>query len=215
MACLPIRVSGCSLATWCDPGAGSSTPPWRPHRPDQRTVYFTLGTVFNRESGDLFARVVAGLRELPVNVVVTVGRQLETDVVGPQPKNVKVEPYITQSALLPHCDLVVNHGGSGSVVGSLAHGVPMVVLPLGADQPLNAARCEQLGVGIVLDALKATSRSLAEAARAVLDDPSYRVAAERIRDEITALPGPDATVAPLERLLRKQKTAPRSSVQGV
>jgi UDP:flavonoid glycosyltransferase YjiC (YdhE family) len=197
-----------------DPVARSVTPPWHSHRFDQRTVYFTLGTVFNRESGDLFARVIAGLRKLPVNVVVTVGPHLEANVVGPQPENVHVETYTPQSAVLPHSDLVVSHGGSGTVVGSLAHGVPMVLLPLGADQPLNAARCEQLGVGIVVDAVKATSHAVAEAATTVLDDPTYRVAAERIRGEITALPGPDATVAPLERLLRRRKTAPPPLVQG-
>lgn len=183
-----------------DRAAAGDAPPWAPHRPDWPNLYFTLGTVFNEESGDLFARVLAGLSELPINVVVTVGRDLDTDVVGRQAENVHVERYIPQSAVLPHCDLMVNHGGSGSVIGSLAHGVPMVVLPMGADQPLNAARCEQLGVGIVLDAVRATSDSVAGAVTAVLDDPTYRVAAERIRDEIAALPGPEAAVPLLEGL---------------
>lgn len=181
-----------------DAGERGVTPPWLAHRSDRQTVYFTLGTVFNRESGDLFARVLAGVRQLPINVVVTVGRHLDADVVGPQPENVRVERYIPQSALLPHCDLVINHGGSGSVIGSLAYGLPMVVLPMGADQPLNAARCEQLGVGIVLDAVAATSHSIGEAVTAALDDRRYRIAAERIRDEIAALPGPEAAVPPLE-----------------
>jgi UDP:flavonoid glycosyltransferase YjiC (YdhE family) len=191
-----------------DPAATGVTMPWVPHEADVQTVYFTLGTVFNRESGDLFARVLAGLRELPINVVVTVGRHVDRDVVGPQPENVHVERYIPQSALLPHCDLVVNHGGSGSVIDSLAHGVPLVVLPMGADQPLNAARCVQLGVGMVLDALRATPRSVGEAVTAVLDDRNYRVAAERIRNEIAALPGPDAAVTHLERLTHKKSAPP-------
>ncbi len=176
-------------------------PPWVPRRPDRPNVYFTLGTVFNEESGDLFARVLAGLRELPINVVVTLGRNLDAEVVGRQPENVHVERYIPQSAVLPSCDLMINHGGSGSVIGALAHGVPMVVLPMGADQPLNAARCEQLGVGIVLDAFRATPDSVADAVTTALDDPAYRVAAERIRDEVAELPGPEATVPLLEGLL--------------
>jgi UDP:flavonoid glycosyltransferase YjiC (YdhE family) len=191
-----------------DPAGTGVTRPWLPNRSDAPTVYFTLGTVFNRESGDLFARVLAGLRELPIDVVVTVGRHLDPDVVGPQPANVHVERYIPQSAVLPHCDLVVNHGGSGSVIGSLAHGVPMVVLPMGADQPLNAARCEQLHVGIVLDAIRATPRSVGDAVTAVLDDRNYRVAAERIRDEIAALPGPNAAVTLLEQLARHHRKSP-------
>jgi UDP:flavonoid glycosyltransferase YjiC (YdhE family) len=191
-----------------DRAATRDAPPWAPHRPDRSNVYFTLGTVFNEESGDLFARVLTGLRELPINVVVTVGRNLDADVVGRGAENIHVERYIPQSAVLPHCDLVINHGGSGSVIGALAHGVPLVVLPMGADQPLNAVRCEQLGVGIVLDAVRATSRSVAEAVTAVLSDPTYRAAAQRIRDEITALPGPEAVVPLLEGLLHKGTTLP-------
>lgn len=113
--------------------------PWLADLADTPTVYLTLGTVFNMESGDLFARVLSGLHELPVSVVVTVGPRLDPGSFGPQPETVHIERYIAQSDLLPHCDLVINHGGSGSVIGALAHGLPMVVLPMGADQPLNPA----------------------------------------------------------------------------
>jgi MGT family glycosyltransferase len=191
-----------------DRAAAGDAAPWPPHRPDRPNVYFTLGTVFNEESGDLFARVLSGLRELPISVVVTVGPGLDEDVVGRQPENIHVERYIPQSVVLPHCDLMINHGGSGSVIGSLAHGVPMVVLPMGADQPLNAARCEELGVGIVLDAVRATPDSVADAVTTVLDDSAYRVAAERIRDEIAALPGAEAAVPLLEGLHHKGTTLP-------
>jgi MGT family glycosyltransferase len=191
-----------------DRAAAGDAPPWAPHRPDLPNVYFTLGTVFNEESGDLFARVLTGLRELPINVVVTVGRNLDADVVGRRAENIHVERYLPQSAVLPHCDLMINHGGSGSVIGALAHGVPMVVLPMGADQPLNAARCEQLGVGVVLDAVRATADSVADAVTMALDDPAYRVAAERIRDEIAALPGAQAAVPLLEGLPHKGTMLP-------
>jgi MGT family glycosyltransferase len=188
-----------------DRGTAGDALAWFRHRSDRPNIYFTLGTVFNEESGDLFARVLAGVRELPINVLVTTGRDLDAAVVGRQPENVHVERYIPQSAVLPHCDLMINHGGSGSVIGSLAHGVPMVVLPMGADQPLNAARCKELGVGIVLDPVRATSRSVADAVTAVLDDPTYRVATERIRDEIAALPGPEAAVPLLERIQHQRE----------
>ena len=108
-------------------------------------VYFTLGTIFNLESGDLFERVLAGLRELPATVVVTTGREVDPAALGPQPSNVRVESYVPQASLLPRCDLVVSHGGSGSVIGALAHGVPMVLLPMGADQPFNAAAARRWG----------------------------------------------------------------------
>jgi UDP:flavonoid glycosyltransferase YjiC (YdhE family) len=167
---------------------------------DPPTVYFTLGTVFNLESGDLFDRVLSGLRDLPIHLVVTVGRELDPEAFGHQPDNVRIERYVPQSEVLPRCDVVVNHGGSGSVIGALAHGVPLVVLPMGADQSLNAARCEALGLGVALDAARATPASIGDAVSTLLDDPRYRAAAGAIRDEIAALPGPEAVVPLLERL---------------
>ncbi len=164
------------------------------------TVYFTLGTVFNLESGDLFERVLAGLGELPVDVLASVGSQIDPEELGALPANVHVERFVSQSAVLPRCSAVVSHGGSGTVIGALAHGLPQVVLPMGADQLLNAARCAELGVARVLDVVTVTPEQVREAVSVVLSDPTYRSAAERIRDEIAALPGPDHAVALLARL---------------
>jgi UDP:flavonoid glycosyltransferase YjiC (YdhE family) len=175
--------------------------------PKVPTVYFTLGTVFNLESGDLFGRVLAGLRDLPIDVVVTVGREIDPLEFGPQPANVRIERYIRQSLLLPRCSLVVSHAGSGSVIGALAHGLPLVLIPMGADQPHNAARCEQLGVARVLDAVEATPDTVRETVSAVLAAATYRQAAERIRDEFAALPDPAHAVSLLERLVTRQAGA--------
>ena len=166
-----------------------------PHTP---TVYFTLGTVNN--ATDLFSRVLAGLRELPVNVVVTVGDQVEPAELGPLPDHIRVEQFIPQELLLPQCDLVVSHGGSGSLMGTLAHGLPSVLLPMGADQPYNARRCLDLGTARILDPVTVTPDDVRTAVAAVLADRSYHRAAGRIRDEIRALPGPEQTIPLLERL---------------
>ena len=135
-----------------------------------------------------------------MSVVVTVGREVDPEALGPQPRNVRVEQYVPQSLLLPRCDLVVSHAGSGSVVGALAHGLPMVLLPIGADQPLNAARCEALGVARVLDPFHATSADVADAAAEVLADESYRRSAERVQAEIEGLPGPEHALLLLEQI---------------
>jgi len=187
-----------------------ASPSWLASLGGAPIVYFTLGTVFNVESGDLFQRVLAGLRDLPVNVVVTVGRDVDPAELGPQPANVRIERYVPHAGLLRRCALLVSHGGSGSVIGGLAHGLPMVVIPMGADHPLNAARCEKLGVARVLDAIRATPPMVREAAHRVLADPSYRFAAERLRDEIARLPGPESAVELLERLA-VEKREPTSS----
>jgi UDP:flavonoid glycosyltransferase YjiC (YdhE family) len=181
-------------------GPHEHAPVWMSELDERPTAYFTLGTEFNLESGDLFSRVVAGLRQLPVNVVVTVGRGIDPAELGSQPANIHVEQYIPQSVLLPHCDLVVSHGGSGSVIGALAHGLPSVLLPMGADQLHNAARCEQLGVGRAMDVMHATANEVRDAAASVMADAEARQRAERIGDEARALPGADSVVARLEHL---------------
>jgi MGT family glycosyltransferase len=186
----------------------------RDGKPDWATViegapaaYFTLGTVFNHESGDLFARVLAGFRGLAVNVLVTVGREIDPATLGPQPPNVRIVRFVLQADVLPHVDLVVSHGGSGSVLGALAHGVPMVVIPMGADQPLNAMRIEALGAGRSLDAVDATPDDVRGAVTSVLADPACREAAARVADEVAALPSPDVAVGRLEGLARSERAA--------
>jgi MGT family glycosyltransferase len=144
--------------------------------------------------------VLEGLRDFPINVVATVGPHIDPDEFHPLPENIHVAQYIPQSQVLPNCDAVVSHGGSGSVLGALAQGLPSVLLPMGADQPLNAARCRELGVARVLDAVKATPEEVRDAVSAVLSDRAYRAAAERMRDEIAALPDPAQAVELLERL---------------
>ena len=183
------------------PSDTDPAPGWLASLPAVPTVYFTLGTVFNMESGDLFSRVLSGLRDLPINLIVTVGRDLSAGSFGPQPRNVHIESYLPQRQILPRCDLVVCHGGSGTVAAALAAGLPLVVLPMGADQPLNAGRCTALGVGITADAVRSRPEDVRAAADTVLGTPSYRAAAERVRDEVALLPGPAAMVPLLEGLV--------------
>ncbi|MER7078575.1 glycosyltransferase, MGT family [Saccharopolyspora kobensis] len=184
------------------PAPAGPAPEWARVRPHSPVVYFTLGTEFGMESGDLYERVLAGLRELPVNLLMTVGRQIDPAEFGPQPEHVRIAQYVDQDEVLPHCDAVVSHGGSGSVMGALAHGVPSVLVPIGADQPVNAERAEQLGAATVLDAATATPADAREAMSELLAVPTYRQQAERLRAEFAALPGPDHAAALLENVAR-------------
>ncbi len=172
------------------PGAAPARPARR--RPGARpTVLVTLGTVFPLESGDLYPRLLAALRALPVDAVVTVGRELDPARFGPQPPGIAVERHVPLAAVLPRCDAVVSHGGSGTVLATLAHGLPSVILPLGADQPLHATRCAALGAATVLDASAAAAPEIAAAVLDVLREPSYRAAASALRDELAAMPAPE------------------------
>jgi UDP:flavonoid glycosyltransferase YjiC (YdhE family) len=171
-----------------------------PQPTEPPTVYFTLGTIFNTESGDLFPRLLTGFTRLPIRLVVTVGAAVDPAELGPQPANVRVERYVPQAALLPACSAVVTHGGSGTVLGALAHGLPLVAVPMGADQPANADRCAELGLGRVLDAVDATAEEAAEALHAVLTEPSYATHAAALRREAASMPAPEDVVDRLEKL---------------
>jgi UDP:flavonoid glycosyltransferase YjiC (YdhE family) len=124
---------------------------------------------------------------------------------GPQPPHIRIERHLPHGALLPRCDLVVAHGGFGTILGCLAAGVPLVVLPVHSDQPRNAQRCVDLGVGRVVGPEDRTPVAIRAAVHAVLSEPAYRAHAARLRDEISALPGPDRGVALLERLATERQ----------
>ena len=162
-------------------------------------VYVTLGTIFNTASGDLFERLLAGLARLDVDVVATVGRGTDPADLGPQPAHVRVERFLPQGEALTDVDLVVSHGGSGSLMATLAHGLPSVLLPLGADQPHNAMRARELGLASTLDAATVTPEEVGACAREVLANDRMRARCVAVADEWQALPGPAAAVAALER----------------
>ena len=166
------------------------------------TVYFTFGTV--PYDPEVFQRVLSGLAGLPVNVVATVGQHADPGSFGPQPDHVRLERFIPQELLLPRCDLVVSHAGSGSVIGALDHGLPSVLLPMGADQAHNTRRCLELVTAVELDPVTVSRADVASTVMSVLDDPTYRRNAELIQDEINALPGVAATIPLLEALRRGQ-----------
>ena len=176
------------------------TPGWLARLGSRPAVYATLGTVFNSRTPGLFEAILAGLRDEPLDLIVTVGRDRDPAEFGPQPENVHVERYVPQALLLPHCDLVLTHAGFSTVSAALCSGVPMVAIPIDADQPVNARRCAALGAARVVEPAQRTPEAIRESVRAVLSDPSYRLNAERVRAEIAALPGLDRAVALLERL---------------
>jgi len=175
-------------------------PAWVESLPtDRPTVYATMGTVNNKEVGVLDA-ILDGLRDEPFTLIMTTGRDREPRAFGPQPENIHLERYIPQSLLFPHCDLVVNHGGTGTVMAALGAGLPMVIVPVAADQPENARRCAEIGVARVVAPAARTPDMIRAAVRAVLADARYRVNAMRLRDEIDAMPGPGQIVVMLERI---------------
>jgi UDP:flavonoid glycosyltransferase YjiC (YdhE family) len=187
-----------------DRSGDEQLPAWVTGLGDQPVVYATMGTAFNRVSG-ILATILEGLRNEPVALILTSGRDQDPADFGPQPPHIRIERYVPQSLLFPHCDLAIFHGGSGTVMTAIEHGLPMVVIPVAADQPDNARRCEQLGVAQVILPENRTPEGIRDAVRAVLRNPHYRRNAERLREEMQSLPGPEHAVQWLERLATEKR----------
>jgi UDP:flavonoid glycosyltransferase YjiC (YdhE family) len=166
----------------------------------RKRVYVTLGTVFNSGSGDLFERLLTGVSGVEADAVMTVGTDVDPAEFGPQPDHVRIERFVPQAELLPTVDVVVSHGGSGTLMAALAHGLPSVLLPLGADQPHNAARAGALGLARTLDAAGATPEAIRRSIEDTLQDHAALHRTRQVADEIRQLPGVEQTVSLLERL---------------
>jgi UDP:flavonoid glycosyltransferase YjiC (YdhE family) len=156
----------------------------------------------------LYRLAIDVLASLPVRLLVTLGDAPDPAALGDLPANVHVERWIPQEAVLPHASVAVSHGGYGSTLGALAHGVPMVLLPLfSIDQWANADAVQRAGAGLALvddrdsrlvlelpDVL--TLAGLAPAVSEVLTHDAYRRRARVIAAEMAALaPVEDAVEA--------------------
>jgi len=175
-----------------------SVPPIARDAATEPLVYITFGTVFNDDIA-LFATAVEAARELPVRVVVTLGPGNDAGALGAQPPNVMVAEHVPQEQLLPACAVVLSHGGSGTFLGALAAGVPQLVVPLMADQYLNADAGAQGGVAVVVPREQASVATLRAALERILDDEAMRAAAGSVAAELAAMPAPEAAAAELAR----------------
>ncbi len=167
-------------------------------------VYATMGTTSGwGRAPHVFSAILEGLRDEPVNVVLTVGPQTDPASLGPAPENAHIEQYIPQSMLFPRCDVVLTHGGAGTTLAALGHGIPLLMLPRGAiSQVTNAEVCVRAGVGRRLPEQEITPEAIRREVRTLLDEPIYRERAQQLRDEIAGMPGPEERVTLLERLAR-------------
>lgn len=164
--------------------------------PYQRTVHLTLGTVFHA-ARDVLRSLLDGLQQLPVNVVATTGPGTTPATFGERPDNVLLARYLPHSLLLPRCSLVVSHGGAGIMLGALAHGLPQLLVPLGADQPMNAEACVRAGVATHLPTADVTPHRVSQTVTRLLDDQDVATATSAVRDELRSRPGPDDVVQAL------------------
>jgi MGT family glycosyltransferase len=181
----------------------AGVPAWLTAERTRPRVYLTLGTVAFG-AVEVLNRAIAEIAPLGVDILVTVGPEGEPAALGEVPDNVRVERFVAQSAVLPLVDLIVHHGGTGTVLGALEAGLPQLVLPQGADQFLNAEIVAAGGIGRALPNDAQQPGMIGEAVRALLGDSAERQAAGRVRDEITAMPSPRDVVPALVELAMRR-----------
>ena len=199
-----VRVTGPRLD---DPAwAGDWTPP----AGDEPLVLVGMSSTY-MDHADVLQRAVTALGSLPVRGLVTTGPSLATDAIE-APANVTVVERAPHSHVLRHASAVVTHAGHGTVIKSLAAGVPVVALPLGRDQLDNAARVAHHGAGLRLKP-KAGAETIASAVTRVIDEPSFGANAHRLAEAIAVETAEDRAVAELEVLgeLAAKRAAPAAA----
>jgi UDP:flavonoid glycosyltransferase YjiC (YdhE family) len=189
---------------------------WWPGNEDP-LVYLTFGSVTAGAHlpyyPALYRLAIEALSPLRVRILVTVGdADRDIEELGEMPPSVHAETWVPHDDVARHADVIVCHGGFGSTLGALAHGTPLVVLPLfSSDQWANGDAVARTGAGItiaddrsarnVLDLPgAATIHELPGAVGSVLDDATYRREAARMADVMGALPPVDESVQLLEEI---------------
>jgi UDP:flavonoid glycosyltransferase YjiC (YdhE family) len=182
------------------------SPAWLRRLPDRPTVYVTLGTVYNN-APEVFRAVIHALSTEDVNVVCTTGRDQDPQHVfgREQPQNAHIERFIPAEQLLPNCDVLVTHGGYNTLMGALRHEVLPVVIPLGSDQPVNAQRCIDLGIGLRLDPQHLPPTAVRRAVHSLIGAEDRRTRLRRLQACEASLPGLTTAVVALERLARTRR----------
>ena len=185
--------------------AAAPLPDWWPgdHRP---LVYATFGTVLGHMSTAVESMKVLldAVGRLDARVLLTTGRAVEPAVLVSVPEHVHVEQWVEQASVLDEASVVVCHGGSGTTFGALAEGLPVVVVPMFADQAVNAGVVARAGAGIVVrptdrrQLLASDADAIESAVRVLIDDVSrvgagrrgsgFAGEATRIATEMAAMP---------------------------
>ena len=199
---------------------GGDLPVWFDDMGERPLVYVTLGTVFNGNV-PLFRLIADALADQPYEVVIALGHGIPREALGEVAGNIRVGGYLPQARILERASAVVSHGGYNTVTAALGAGLPLFLLPMGADQPYNTERC--ITAGAALGVIQAQPPGPPTAApppftppdpvvirdgiRRLLEEPAFRDAALAIAAEIAAMPPADHAAERLEAAVLERQTA--------
>jgi UDP:flavonoid glycosyltransferase YjiC (YdhE family) len=164
-------------------------------RAGRTRVLVTFGTLFN-ETG-FISSLLTELLARDYDLRVTLGLAASEADFSVHDERIEYAAFTPLARLLDGVDVVLTVGGAGTVLGALSRGVPLVLTPQGADQPLNAARVAGAGAGIALPPGPVAPEAVARAVEEVLAKPDYRRGAREIAAEIRAMPSAQEVAARL------------------
>ena len=183
----------------------AALPTWDGRRTSRPLVYLTLGTAFG--TPELLTTAIKGLAALDARVVVATGR-VDPEQLGDVPDHVTVHKWVPQADLLPHVDVVVHHGGSGTTLGALTVGAPQLVLPQGADQFANADAVTAAGAGARLLPDEVSAEAVATIVHTLSRPGGHSEAARATAEEIARMPAPDEVARRLPEYAERGRTTP-------
>jgi len=183
-----------------DTGAAEWDDPWPTDDP-RPLVLVSLSTLPQGQV-EAMRRTLAALDGMPVRALVTLGPAL-ADTAFDAPPNARLESFVPHSAVLPHAAALVTQCGLSTTMKALAHGVPMVCIPLIADQPDNAARVVARGAGVRLSR-DASPEEIRGAIQRVVDEPRYREEARRLAAVLAEEDGAKTAAMEIEDLVGQQ-----------
>ncbi|ABY43802.1 MULTISPECIES: macrolide family glycosyltransferase [Bacillus] len=150
---------------------------------EKSLIYISLGTVFN-EALDFYKLCMKAFKNSKHTIVMSIGNKTEISDLGNIPKNFIVKNYVPQTELLKYTKLFITHGGMNSTHEGIYNGVPLVVIPQSADQPVIAKQVESLGAGVKLQMQGLTADQLSESVEIVLNNPSCKEAALNLKESL-------------------------------
>jgi zeaxanthin glucosyltransferase len=152
-------------------------------------VYASMGTILNGQV-DVFRTIVAAVaKNKNLQLVLSIGDQIDPKRIGPVPNNAIVVKRAPQLELLKRATVCITHAGLNTVLESLAQGVPQLAIPITYDQPGVAARIAHKKTGVVTSLDKSTADHLASLLNEVLTDPTYRENARKLQKAIAEANG--------------------------
>lgn len=173
-----------------------------PALPFERSVLVSFGTVSNK-SNQIYQILINVCRSLRHNLILLTGPNANLQEQSKPKDGLIIMDYYPLSRALVHSDLMISHGGVSSTLAALTAGVPIMLLPQGADQPINYQVCKHLGVcpslptqvmkqifpGYALaQEEKIDEEVLLQLTKVSLENPAYAEQAKQIAKQIALLP---------------------------